>query len=163
MPQRCAITSCSRRYFSGVKLALNACRRLGIIVALATPSSGSKPTLTVSDHARTVFCNPASLRLEQKLPAAHDRFTIYPYVKIPPHHVNVGRRIPVRAGMSPVRIAERNVHSRILLILQDLSDHVLQVNVRPDSEFTNPVAIFVGVRVTPEIVLQFLIRAVPLG
>ena len=97
------------------------------------------------------------LRLNQKLPAAHNLLAIDPDIEIPSHHVNVRRRIPLRSGVRPIRISKRNVYARIFLVLQNLADDVFQFNVSADGELAHPVAVLVRVRVGPEIVLQFLV------
>src|SRR5258706_6994519 len=76
----------------------------------------------------------AALGFHQKLSIPHDLLVIHPDVKLPSHYIDVSRRIPLRSGVCPVGIPERNVHSRILFILQNLPNHVLQIDVGPDGE-----------------------------
>src|SRR4029077_6397449 len=97
------------------------------------------------------------LRFHQKLSIAHDLLVVQPDIKLPSHDVNIGRRIPLCPGMRSIRVSKRNMHSGILLILQNLSDHVLQINIRPDGELPNAVAVLVGVWIPPEICLQFAV------
>jgi len=59
--------------------------------------------------------------------------------------------------MRAVRISKRNVNPRIFLILQNLPNHFLEIDVRPNGKFAHAVTVFVGVRVLPEVVFQFAI------
>src|SRR5208283_153162 len=78
-------------------------------------------------------------------------------------HVDMGGRIPFSPGVGAVGIAKRNVNSGILFVLQNLADHVFQIDVGSDSKLAHAVAVFVGVRVLPEVVFQFAILGVSLG
>ena len=71
----------------------------------------------------------------------------------------MGSRIPVGAGVRAVGIAERNVDAGIFLVLQNVADDILELDVGADGEFADAVAVLVGVRVLPEVVLEFLILA----
>ena len=97
------------------------------------------------------------LRLHQKLSIPHNLLVVDPYIEFPPHHINMRRRIPFRPGMRAVRISKRNVNPRIFLILQNLPNHFLEIDVRPNGKFAHAVTVFVGVRVLPEVVFQFAI------
>src|SRR3984885_10807982 len=55
------------------------------------------------------------------------------------------------------------MHPRILLILQNLTDHFLHVNVRPTGTLAHATTIPIGMRVVPEVILQFAILRVRLG
>src|SRR5258706_1207453 len=104
-----------------------------------------------------------ALRFHQKLSIPHDLLVIHPDVELPSHYIDMGRRIPLRAGMRAIRISERNMHSRILFILQNLPNHFLQINVRADGKLAHAVAVLVGVSVLPEVVFQFAIVRVRLS
>ncbi len=68
-----------------------------------------------------------------------------------------------RAGMRAVGIAERDMDAGIFFVLQNLPDQVLKLNVRPDGELADAIAVFVGVGVAPEVVFEFAVRRVRLG
>src|ERR1700720_2793373 len=95
-----------------------------------------------------------SSRLDQKFPIAHDLLLIDPDVELASDDINVSGRVPLRAGVRAVRISERDVNSGIFLVLQNLANDILQVNIGPDREFANPVAVFVRMCVLPEIGFQ---------
>src|SRR5215831_3426005 len=99
----------------------------------------------------------------EELAPAHDLLVIDPDIELPADNVDVCRRVPVRPGVRAVGIPERDVYSRVFLVLQDLADYVLQVNVGADRKLAHAVAIGVGVGVLPEIILQFAIVGVGLG
>src|SRR5271165_2539297 len=81
------------------------------------------------DEEPAVGRRRAALRLYQKLPLPHNLLVIHPNIELPPDHVNVRSRIPLSASMRPVRIPKRNVHARILLVLQNLPNHFPQIDV----------------------------------
>ena len=60
---------------------------------------------------------------------------------------------------SPYGIAEGDVDAGKLFILQNLPDDVGQFDVGADGELAHQVTVFVGVRVGPELLLQFLVVA----
>src|SRR5580693_208159 len=103
------------------------------------------------------------LCLQQELPISHNLLTIHPNIKLPPYHVDVGRRIPLRSSVRPVRIAKGNVYSRILLVLQNLPNHVLQFDIRANRELAHAITILVGMGVAPEITLQVMVRGMSLN
>ena len=70
---------------------------------------------------------------------------------------------PLRTGVRSIRIPERNMNARVLLVLKDLADHIFQIDVRADGEFTDAVTVGISVRVLPEVVLQFSIFGVGFG
>src|SRR5262249_21028575 len=76
----------------------------------------------------------ARLCRNQKLSILHNLLLIYPDIELPSDDINVCRRIPLRSGVLPIRIAKGNMHSWILLILQNLSNHVLQLNIGSNRE-----------------------------
>src|SRR5437660_7858266 len=87
----------------------------------------------------------AALRLHQELSIPHNLLVVHPDVELPPHHIDMSRRIPLRPGVRPVRVPERDVYAGILLILQNLPNHFLQINVGPDGKLTHAVAVLVSV------------------
>ena len=64
--------------------------------------------------------------------------------------------------MRAVRISERDVHPRIFLILQNLTDDIFEFDVGANRKLADTVAILVGVSIFPEIVLQFAVGRVGL-
>jgi hypothetical protein len=95
----------------------------------------------------------------QKFPPAHDLLAVDPDVEVAAHHVNVCRGIPFGTRVFSVGISECDMYAGKFLILQNLADHVLQLNIRPNRELTDPITVLVGVGIGPEIVTQFLIAA----
>src|SRR5580658_483359 len=116
-------------------------------------------------HAPTLQSNVSAgaLRFDQELPISHDLFVIHPNVELSAYNIDVSRRVPLRPSVSTVRIAKRDVHAGILLVLQDLADHILQFNIRADRKFAHAIAVLVGVGVAPEILFQFRIWGVRLN
>src|SRR5260370_27866659 len=84
----------------------------------------------------------------------HDLAPVNPDIELAANHVDVSGRVPVGAGVRAVRIAERNMDARDLLILENVADHIANGNVGADGEFANAVAVFIGVAVIPELLLQ---------
>src|SRR5438309_1043156 len=70
--------------------------------------------------------------IKQECSAAHNLSAVDPDVEFAAHHVDVSRRIPVRAGVRAVRIPECNVNARDLLVLQNIADHVAHPGVGAD-------------------------------
>ncbi len=97
------------------------------------------------------------LSFQQKLPIAHDLRVVHPDIEIPADDVDVGGRIPLRAGVRAVRIAEGDVDAGIFFVLQNLADHVVELDVGADGELADAVAVLVGVGVAPEILFQFAV------
>src|SRR6266480_2670241 len=64
--------------------------------------------------------------------------------------------------MSSIRISKRNMDPWILFILQYLTDHILQLDIRPDRKLSHAIAVLVRMRVSPKVILQFLIGRVRL-
>src|SRR5207248_8929772 len=61
--------------------------------------------------------------------------------------------------LASIRIAEGEVHTGNLLVLQQVSDHLVKGDVRPEGELADTVAVFVGVAVVPELLLEVGARA----
>src|ERR1700732_951404 len=183
-----ASSTCRKKvwYFSGVKFSLNCLRKEGIILVvpdrrriILTPGHPERSKNAHRVGALAQSKSHAIIRLtrlreefshrflptrfHQKLPLAHDLLVVHPDIKLPSHDVNMRRRIPLCAGMRSIRVSKRNMHSGILLILQNLSDHVLQINIRPDGELPNAIAVLVGMCIPPEILLQFAVIRMGLG
>src|SRR5215472_6264186 len=95
---------------------------------------------------------PPYLCLDQKLAFAHDQLVIDPDVEFPADDVDVSGGVPVGAGMSAVGIAKCDVDAGILLVLQDLSDDVLEIDIGADGKLADAIAVGIGVRVLPEVV-----------
>src|ERR1035438_5897607 len=98
--------------------------------------------------------------IKQECSAAHDLAAVDPDVEIAAHDVDVGRRVPVRAGVRAVRIAERDVNAGDFLVLENVADDVMDGDVGADGEFAHAVAVLVGVAVAPELGFQFPVGAV---
>src|SRR4029079_2412746 len=90
----------------------------------------------------------------------HNLAAVDPDIELPADHVDMGGGIPVRAGVGRVRIAERNVNSGNLLVLQNIADHVPHRDVGADGELAHAIAVLVGVAVLPEFIPQFTILGV---
>src|SRR5579863_2902159 len=58
-----------------------------------------------------------------------------------------------------VGIAEGDVHARKFLVLKKIADHLREAEVGAESELADAVAIFVGVAIIPEFLLQVLALA----
>src|ERR1039458_8510597 len=101
--------------------------------------------------------------IKEKSSAAHDLPAVDPDIELPPHHVDMSGGVPIGAGMRAVGIAEGDVDSRDLLVLQNIADHVVHADVGADGELAHAVAEFVGVAVVPEFALQRVVRAVGLA
>src|ERR1700731_2307552 len=99
--------------------------------------------------------------LNQKPALTHDLLFVLralePDVEVQPHHVDVSRRSPLRARVLAIRVPERNVDARELLVLQDVADHMRYADVGADSKLTHPVRVLIAMRVLPELVLQLAI------
>ena len=72
----------------------------------------------------------------------------------------MGARLPGRAGLAAVGIAEGEVDAGDLLVLQQHADHVLERDVGAEGELADAVAVLVGVAVVPELLLEILTVAV---
>src|ERR1039457_3934831 len=97
--------------------------------------------------------------IKQECSAAHDLAAVDPDVEIAAHDVDVGRRVPVRAGVRAVRIAERDVNAGDFLVLENVADDVMDGDVGADGELAHAVAVLVGMAVAPELGFEFLIVA----
>ena len=56
--------------------------------------------------------------------------------------------------MLPVRVAEGDVDAGQFFVLEDVADHMLQLDVRPDGKFAHAVAVVIGMGVAPELVFE---------
>src|SRR5579863_1622937 len=79
---------------------------------------------------------------DQKLAGPHDLPVIGPDVELRADHVDVRRRIPLRAGVRAVGVSECDVDSGELLVLQNIADHAVQADVGADGELAYAVAVF---------------------
>ena len=104
----------------------------------------------------------AYLRLQQKLSTLHDLLAIHPDIKVPSHHIDMRGGIPLSAGVHAIRIAEGDVCSRVLFILENLSDHILQLDISANGELAHNIAVLIRVGVSPEVGLQFTVGRVRL-
>src|SRR4029079_15665102 len=69
-------------------------------------------------------------------------------------------RLPWRAGLAAVGVAEGDEDPRNLLVLQQDADHLAEGDVGAERQFADPVAVLVGVAVGPEFALEVLARTV---
>src|SRR6266550_4392914 len=60
----------------------------------------------------------------QELPSLHHLLAVKPNVKIAAYAVDVRFRNPVSSGVFGIWVTKRDVNSRNLLILKDVSDHM---------------------------------------
>src|SRR5664279_2223635 len=67
--------------------------------------------------------------IKQECSAAHDLAAVDPDVEIAAHDVDVGRRVPVGAGVCAIRIAEGDVNAGNFLVLEDVADDVVDGDV----------------------------------
>ncbi len=104
----------------------------------------------------------SALRQHQELPLAHDLLVVHPDIKLPTDDINMRGRIPIRAGVCTIRIPKCNMHSGILLVLQNLANHFFQIDVRPNGKLADAIAVLVGMGVLPEIIFQLAIFGVRL-
>src|SRR6266699_671346 len=88
-----------------------------------------------------------------------DLVSVNPDVALAGEHVDVGFRFPVGVSLAAVGIAESDVDTGEFFILKQNTDHLGQAQVGAESEFADPVAVFVGVAVIPEFLLQILAGA----
>src|SRR5215468_3988827 len=65
--------------------------------------------------------------------------------------------------MFTVRIAKGDVNSRKFLILQDLPNHVSQLDIGSNRELAYTIAVLISMGVSPKILLQFFVLAVNFG
>src|SRR5580698_2152624 len=91
------------------------------------------------------------------MPIAHDLLFFHPDIETQPDHVDVGHGRPLRAGVRAIRIAEGDVNAGKFFVLQDIADHLPYANVRANGELADTIRVFVGMRVSPEIVAQLAV------
>ena len=101
--------------------------------------------------------------LDQELALLHDLPPVYPDIELAANHVDVRAGVPLRSRVLSIRIAEGDVDAGEFLVLQDLADYVGQFNIGADGELAYAVAVFVGVGVRPEILLQRFVLAEDFG
>ena len=71
-------------------------------------------------------------------------------------HIDVGFGFPVGVGLAAIRVPKRNVHAGKLLVLEQDADHFRKAEVGAEGQLADAVAVFVGVAVVPEFLLQIL-------
>ena len=77
----------------------------------------------------------------------HYLMVVDPDIELSPYHIDVRGRVPVGAGVRGIRIAKSDVDAGDLLVLQNIADHVPHRDIGADCEFTNAIAVFIGVAV----------------
>src|SRR5437879_1694944 len=85
-----------------------------------------------------------------------DLVVVDPDVALAGEHVDMSLGFPVSVSLAAIGIPESEVHSGEFFILKQNPDHFGQSKVGAESELANPVAIFVGVAIAPEFLLQIL-------
>ena len=75
--------------------------------------------------------------LDEKLSLLHDLQVIDPDIELRPDNIDVGGGCPICTGVLCVRMSERCVVARNFFILQDVTDHVLELDVRADGELAD--------------------------
>src|SRR5450631_2191239 len=104
---------------------------------------------------------------DEKAAFAHDLFGdvgcavfgFEPDVEAEADDVDVRAGAPGGAGMLAVWIAEGDVDSGELLVLEDVADDALNAEVGADGKLAYAVGVFIGMRVGPEILFKLLIGA----
>src|SRR5215472_9836566 len=109
----------------------------------------------------------AWLSLNKKLPFAHNLLFAFaiaePDVELEPNYIDMRCRLPRRAGVRSVRIAERNMDARKFLILQNVPNHARHADVGSNRKLAHAVGVLIRVGVGPERLLQLLIRTLHAG
>src|SRR5664279_6339578 len=67
--------------------------------------------------------------IKQECSAAHDLAAVDPDVEIAAHDVDVGRRVPVGAGVRAVGVAKGDVNAGNFLVLEDVTNDVVDGDV----------------------------------
>src|SRR3979409_2353955 len=75
------------------------------------------------EYCHSGYAHDTRSNSDQKLPSLHHRLAIQRHIKIAPDTINVCLRHPRGASMFRVGMAERDVNSRNLFVLQNVSDH----------------------------------------
>src|SRR5438876_3688322 len=69
------------------------------------------------------------------------------------------RGFPVRVSLAAVGIAKGEMHAGKLFVLEQHADHFGQSKIRSEGQLSDAVAVFVGVAILPELLLQVLALA----
>src|SRR5262249_14868449 len=117
-----------------------------IRTGMCFPLSGTGVTFRLSPPACQVRapCDMAPAEphpSDQETAVLHDLAAIDPHVGATGQHVDVAGALPISAGLMAVRIAERHVHARELLVLEEVTHDPRQSDVRPDRELAGPVGV----------------------
>ena len=126
------------------------------MTAVAPPSNETPAPKPQNQHkaGRLVSHSTPKSRLNQKFPLPHNQLILNPDVEPQPNHIDVRRRPPLRPRVLPIWIPKRNMDPRKFLVLQNVANHPLNPDIRPDRKLAHPVGILIGMRVSREIRLQ---------
>ena len=91
-----------------------------------------------------------------------DLVGVDPDVAVAGEDVDVGLGFPVGVGLAAVGIAEGDVNAGKFFVLEKDADHFGEAEVGAEGEFADAVAVFVGVAVVPEFLLEIFAIAVDL-
>ncbi len=70
---------------------------------------------------------------------------VHPDVEVRADDVDVRGGVPVGAGVRAVRVAEGDVDAGELFVLQDVADHVRELDVGADGELADAIGLFSSV------------------
>ena len=115
------------------------------------------PSVQCSIKVLAQFRNQDSSALNHKASAAHDLLLFRPDIEIAAHYIDMRRRTPLGARVRSIRVAECEMNTGNLLVLQNIAYDFTQRQICPDSQFAYPVAIFVAMRVVPEFLFELLV------
>src|SRR5215831_11627217 len=104
---------------------------------------------------------PLQPQLRQKIASLADHLVVVdPHVAAAREDVDVRLRLPRRARLAAVGIAEREMDARHLLVLEEDADHLRQRHVGPEGQLADDAAELVGAAVLAELALQLAALAV---
>ncbi len=95
--------------------------------------------------------------LNQKLSLFHDLLVVNPDIELGTDDVYVCGGSPVGAGVFGVRVAERDMHARYFLVLEDMADDMFELDIGTDGKLTDTFAVFIGMAIGPEFLFELLV------
>src|SRR5712691_368778 len=110
-----------------------------------------------STHRCQASRDAAPARSHQKLAPLHHLLAIKPDVEIAANAVDMCFGKPLGAGVLGVRMAEGDVHSWDLFVLQNVADDVRAGGVGANREFADTIAVLVSARVSAKFVAQIFV------
>ena len=84
---------------------------------------------------------------------------VNPNIALSSEHIDVRLGGPVGVGLAAIRIAEGQMHAGKFFVLQKHADHARQSQICAEGQLPDAVAIFIGVAIFPELLLQIPARA----